>query len=317
MTRKYQEGGQLTDTQQQGLQYLAQMYAQQTGKDPQQDQEGFMQFIQQLAQQAGVQDIGQLLDMVYQQAQGQAQAAKRGAKLNYLKRLTGKCPEGYELQYFRAGGRVCSHCKKVQTNKCGNKVKKNCGGKKIKFQNGDKMEIINLEDPKYGGVENPFFRPSEKLRGYWLYPGVTVTSKKGKPYNFDRRVSDIGGGRSVISESIHNQYIPGTNKYLGDITGIVGNRTIYTSPNGNDTIYGPRAMGPLGEWNGEGYNLMEFPHGFMDVPKDAKDQRSRKNNFYESMRKTRRPNVPNNTNDPYYNEYVEEQNAYNRARQRK
>jgi len=40
--RKYQEGGQLSDTQQQGLQYLAQMYAQQTGKDPQQDQEGFM-----------------------------------------------------------------------------------------------------------------------------------------------------------------------------------------------------------------------------------------------------------------------------------
>ena len=134
MARKYQEGGQLTDTQQQGLQYLAQMYAQQTGKDPQQDQEGFMQFVQQLAQQAGVQDIGQLLDMVYQQAQGQAQAARRGAKLNYLRRLSGKCPEGYELQYFKAGGRVCSQCvakKKVQKESCGNKVRKNCGGKKM------------------------------------------------------------------------------------------------------------------------------------------------------------------------------------------
>ena len=134
MARKYQEGGQLTDTQQQGLQYLAQMYAQQTGKDPQQDQEGFMQFVQQLAQQAGVQDIGQLLDMVYQQAQGQAQAARRGAKLNYLRRLSGKCPEGYELQYFKAGGRVCSQCvakKKVQKESCGKKIKKNCGGKKM------------------------------------------------------------------------------------------------------------------------------------------------------------------------------------------
>ena len=138
--RKYQEGGQLSDTQQQGLQYLAQMYAQQTGKDPQQDQEGFMQFVQQLAQQAGVQDIGQLLDMVYQQASQQAQSARRGAKLNYLKSLTGKCPEGQELVYFKAGGKVCSKCmaKKqdgdtIEEAKCGKKMskKKACGGIKI------------------------------------------------------------------------------------------------------------------------------------------------------------------------------------------
>lgn len=135
---KKQQGGQLSTTQQQGLQYLAQMYAQQTGKDPQQDQEGFMQFVQQLAQQAGVQDIGQLLDMIYQQAQGQAQAAKHGAKLNYLKKLAGRCPEGTELRYFKAGGQVCSKCVSVQKEKCGSKMKKKkaCGGTKMKFQPG-------------------------------------------------------------------------------------------------------------------------------------------------------------------------------------
>ena len=145
MVKKYQQGGQLSDTQQQGLQYLAQMYAQQTGKDPQQDQEGFMQFVQQLAQQAGVQDIGQLLDMIYQQAQGQAQAAKHGAKLNYLRKLTDKCPEGTELMYFKAGGRVCSQCKeKIDKEACGKKIKKNCGGKKM-FQKGEK--IVKDQEP--------------------------------------------------------------------------------------------------------------------------------------------------------------------------
>lgn len=172
MVKKYQQGGQLTDTQQQGLQYLAQMYAQQTGKDPQQDQEGFMQFVQQLAQQAGVQDIGQLLDMIYQQAQGQAQAARRGAKLNYLKKLTNRCPEGTELMYFKAGGTVCSKCvakEKVQSDKCGNKVKKNCGSKKM-FQKGEKIVKdqepagpINYENAIYAEIseetpqENPYF----------------------------------------------------------------------------------------------------------------------------------------------------------------
>ena len=132
---RHQEGGQLSTTQQQGLQYLAQMYAQQTGKNPQSDQEGFMQFVQQLAQQAGVQDIGQLLDMIYQQAQGQAQAAKRGAKLNYLKRLSDKCPEGTELRYFASGGQVCSKCIPIQKQKCGSKMKKKkaCNGIKVKF----------------------------------------------------------------------------------------------------------------------------------------------------------------------------------------
>ena len=155
MTRKYQQGGQLSTTQQEGLQYLAQMYVQQTGKDPQQDQEGFMQFVQQLAQQAGVQDIGQLLDMVYQQAQGQAQSAKRGAKLNYLKRLSGNCPEGEQLVYFKAGGRVCSKCMaKVKKDKCGSKMKKKkgCGGFKVtnKFQLGGGLNGIHFN--QLGGM---------------------------------------------------------------------------------------------------------------------------------------------------------------------
>lgn len=159
MIRKYQQGGspQLSETQQKGLQYLAQMYTQQTGKDPQQDQEGFMQFIQQLAQQSGVEDVGQLLDMIYQQAQGQAQSARRGAKLNYLKRLSGKCPEGYEMKYFKAGGKVCS--------KCVAKTKKACGGSKVKMNMcGSKVKKKQQGGPFKNATQINYIEPNSKTQ---------------------------------------------------------------------------------------------------------------------------------------------------------
>lgn len=73
------------------------------------------------------------------------QSAKQGAKLEYISRLRGKCPEGQELVYFAKGGKVCSACmgkklenggepgymksfrdrqRKKQMEKCGGKMKK-------------------------------------------------------------------------------------------------------------------------------------------------------------------------------------------------
>ena len=353
MIKKYQQGGQLTDTQQQGLQYLAQMYAQQTGKDPQQDQEGFMQFVQQLAQQAGVQNIGQLLDMIYQQAQGQAQAAKHGAKLNYLRKLTDKCPEGTELVYFKAGGRVCSQCvakKKIDKEACGKKIKKNCGGKKLKFQEGNKIndkadyskpnkkitatlngKKINLtvnegqlygEDPvnvkgqnyyltgdstliksnqnknnnkkvinkkvvkdqepagpiNYENTVNKLgFKLPEDLKGYWLYPGVTITGKRGgnRPFLFDRRTEDWGLGYNRIADIIYDIYDE-QGDYKGDYSGIRGGRIIYQTPYGNDTIYG----GDEGPYADVMYGVPEgtsqenpYFHGSIPLPSNRKNQK--------------------------------------------
>lgn len=54
--------------------------------------------------------------------------AKMGAKLDYLQRLNGKCPEGYEIEKYMAGG--CVKCRKKLIkntplmDKCGGKVKK-------------------------------------------------------------------------------------------------------------------------------------------------------------------------------------------------
>ena len=40
----------------------------------------------------------------------QVPAAAKGAKLNYIKSLRGQCPDGFEMQYFKKGGVMCSQC---------------------------------------------------------------------------------------------------------------------------------------------------------------------------------------------------------------
>ena len=53
-----------------------------------------------------------------------AQMAKDGAKLKYIKRLRGECPEGYEAVSYKIGGKVCKKCEKIEAEKCGGKAKK-------------------------------------------------------------------------------------------------------------------------------------------------------------------------------------------------
>lgn len=104
-----------------------------------------VQQIMQAAQQGNEQAIqlAQMIQQVAQQLQQQqVQAAKFGAKLNYIKYLKGKCPEGYEMQYFKSGGTLCKKCvakkKKMMEGgqtptdpitafKCGRKMKKDNG----------------------------------------------------------------------------------------------------------------------------------------------------------------------------------------------
>lgn len=239
MINKYQEGGQLTDTQQQGLQYLAQMYAQQTGKDPQQDQQGFIQFIQQLAQQAGVQDMGQLLDMVYQQATQQAQSARRGAKLNYLKTLTNRCPEGTELMYFKAGGQVCSKCvaKKIKKEACGNKVMKGqtgirSFGKKSKDTN-QLRKIKPTEQQMYERVADQTMpKPDPKIKGVFDDP------EKNRKLN--ERFNNPGGNKKVkkgqfgILFSEAYRQIPKVRSFVDNT--VKGVSTLFNWPEGSNWI---------------------------------------------------------------------------------
>ena len=118
------------------LQYIAQMVAQQ-------DQEG--------------------AQAIMQIVQSRVQQAKFGAKLTYIQRLRGECPDGYEMQYFKKGGQVCKKCmKKVQAKqeggnvieefKCGQKMKR---AKKAECGTKIKSEKCGGSAPKKacGGVK--------------------------------------------------------------------------------------------------------------------------------------------------------------------
>lgn len=138
-----------------------------------------IQQIMQAAQQGDPQaaQIAQMIQMVAEQMQGQQalpgqegiSSAKNGAKLEYINYLRGKCPEGYEIGYYKSGNRICKRCQKkqkmqagsavpepsnaVEAFKCGRKVKKKkceagapiqmdkCGGqaKKKKAACGSKL----------------------------------------------------------------------------------------------------------------------------------------------------------------------------------
>lgn len=76
----------------------------------------------------------ELLSLI-QQWMDRARVAKQGAKLSYIKRLRGECPEGYEPQKFLVGGKVCTKCAKIAAEKCGGKAKKH--------QDGGEAELVS------------------------------------------------------------------------------------------------------------------------------------------------------------------------------
>lgn len=128
-----------------------------------------IQQIQQAAQQGNQQAV-QLMQMIQQIAQQlqqqQAQVARLGAKLQYINQLRGKCPEGYEMQYFKNGG-TCGKCvakqamqqggdmDPVSAFKCGRKMKpKSACGSKMKAACGSKVQSNKCGKPlleKRGG----------------------------------------------------------------------------------------------------------------------------------------------------------------------
>lgn len=179
MINKYQQGGAAP---QQGGGILAQIQ-----QLPQDQQQQLMQAFAQWAQQKGVdiqqlqqnpQALEQALGQFMQEMQAQqAQAAKHGAKLRYIKNLKHQCAEDEHLEYFAKGGAIGCNCVK---NKQGGKAepKKNaleqfkakkginlkkdkCGGKMKKHQIGGTIETLrqslglekkNLNKYQYGGL---------------------------------------------------------------------------------------------------------------------------------------------------------------------
>ena len=157
---KKQQGGQLNMNEQELQQAFIQFLAQKTGAKTQQELE---QVIQQLGEDGLKKAYAEFMQMMQQQ---QVQAAKFGAKINYIRSLRGQCPEGYELQYYKAGGQLCKKCMKkkamqeggdfpqnpVDQFKCGRKMKKKEFGGDISLDKcGAKMKKKKCE---FGGEIN-------------------------------------------------------------------------------------------------------------------------------------------------------------------
>lgn len=83
-----------------------------------------------------VESIASLSAQILQQKQ-QTQMARMGAQLNYVNSLRGKCPEGYEVEKFLAGG--CVKCAKT-------KATQNVSTKKDRFGQGGGVNLKYIDD---------------------------------------------------------------------------------------------------------------------------------------------------------------------------
>ena len=159
---KFQQGGQLNMNEQELQQAFIQFLAQKTGAKTQQELEAA---IQQLGEEGLKQAYAEFMQLIQQQ---QVQAAKFGAKINYIKKLRGQCPDGYELQYYKSGGQLCKKCMKKQVMQDGGNVPQDpidqfkCGRKmkKKKCENGgfipfDKCGKKMKKKQEGGGLETP------------------------------------------------------------------------------------------------------------------------------------------------------------------
>ena len=168
---KKQQGGQLNMNEQELQQAFIQFLAQKTGAKTQQELEAA---IQQLGEEGLKQAYAEFMQLIQQQ---QVQAAKFGAKINYIKKLRGQCPDGYELQYYKSGGQLCKKCMKKQVMqeggdlpqdpidqfKCGRKIKKKkceAGGTVDMDKCGAKMKKKKCEN---GGFI-PFDKCGKKMK---------------------------------------------------------------------------------------------------------------------------------------------------------
>ena len=195
MTQKYQQGGAAPqgDPQQQ----IIQLVQAAMGGDEQATAQ--IQQIMQAAQQ-GDQQAAQLAEMIMQvmnQMQGGAPeqgggapvAARNGAKLNYIKKLKGECPDGYEMKYFKAGGKVCKKCQKKVEKACGGTKAAKCG---TKFHRaGGVMEGILNEMFAKGGAMN---RNKHTAFGEERGANVVSTNHAGR----------WGGRRAFNERGTHN-----------------------------------------------------------------------------------------------------------------
>ena len=102
------------------------------------------------------QKLEQLFQLFIKEQQG-VQTAMNGAKLNYINKLNGKCPQGTHLSYYRIGGTLCKKCEADAYNESSDPIKafkQKCGGKVKKKELGGEVDD-KKNQPKHKLVKKP------------------------------------------------------------------------------------------------------------------------------------------------------------------
>lgn len=150
------------------------------------------QDLQAYAQQLGEEGLKAKYQEFMQKMQGGVKA-KLGAKLNYLHKIKGNCPDGYEMIYMKEGGRVCPVCqKKAEKAKDGKKLPKQNAVSKFK----EDRKRINPND-----TVNTKFGPRD-LNGNTKYKKYDA-SKENYDFETRKRVQekDEKSGKKVIGSA--------------------------------------------------------------------------------------------------------------------
>ena len=209
------------------IQYLQQKSGAQT-------QQEFETYVQQLGEEGLQQEYAQFMQILQQQ---QVAAKKFGGMLNYIEKLRGVCPEGYEMQFFKQGGQICKKCvQKVKMEnggetpmnpidafKCGRKMKKKACGGPMRKKAIDKAQV--------GRKLGPFTIPDSEF-SYREYAA--------DEYGPRMRVGTVGGGIGKPGYEIQAEDLETRNRFTGQ----------------NDWEYTETGSGrtPNGGWSNNLYN---------------------------------------------------------------
>ena len=164
MIKKFQQGGKQQDAIMQFVEGLAQTLQanpQQVIQIAQQNPDALKSAVQVFQQ---TQDMNQAAQAFQQALQQKTQAAKHGAKLNYLKSLKHQCAEDEEVVYYKEGGSVGCGCKKKmedggQTPKGQAPKKKNNVIEKFKNKKPDQATRDSIAVNNYGAEDIEATRP--------------------------------------------------------------------------------------------------------------------------------------------------------------
>lgn len=160
------------------------------------------QDLQAYAQQLGEEGLKAKYQEFMQKMQGGVKAAL-GAKLNYIHKLKGNCPDGYEMIYMKQGGRVCPVCqKKAEKAKPGTKLEKNA----ISDFKEKRKQHVNPNDTVHVGGKPKSLTNADGSRADKRFPAYT-----NEDYKKDKNTKD-GQRRRMKADLVSSEKCGGKTK---------------------------------------------------------------------------------------------------------